>query len=220
VKPFPVVLSAPSGAGKTTIARKLMEKRSDVGYSVSCTTRAPRPGEVDGRDYHFLADGEFVARVGRGEFAESAHVHGRRYGTLRSEVQKVLDSGKHVLMDIDVQGAEQFVKAFPDSVLIFVIPPSLDALVQRLKARNTETDAQLAERLRNAHAELQDVHRYHWVVVNDVLGEAIERVSTIIDAESYKRERVHALDEQVSALVARLEQQIVEYQRTRPVPAQ
>jgi guanylate kinase len=220
VKPFPVVLSAPSGAGKTTIARKLMEKRGDVGYSVSCTTREPRPGEENGRDYHFLADREFVERVEKGEFAESALVHGKRYGTLRSEVQRVLDSGKHVLMDIDVQGAEQFVTVFPDSVLIFVIPPSLDALVQRLRARKTESDAQLAERLRNAHTELQDVHRYHWVVVNDVLGEAIERVSTIIDAESFKRERVHALDEQVSALVARLEQQIVEYQRTHPVATQ
>jgi guanylate kinase len=214
VTPFPVVLSAPSGSGKTTIARSLMQRRADVGYSVSCTTRAPRPGETDGVDYWFLTDDEFVARVAKAEFAESAQVHGRRYGTLRSEVQKVLDSGKHVLMDIDVQGAEQFVKAFPDSVLIFVIPPSLDALVARLKLRNTETDAQLAERLRNAHTELQDVHWYHWVIVNDNLDAAVEQVSTVIDAESLRRERVHALDEQVSQLVARLESQIAEYRRT------
>jgi guanylate kinase len=216
VKPFPVVLSAPSGAGKTTIARKLMETRGDVGYSVSCTTRAPRAGEQDGIDYYFLSDAEFVARIGKGEFAESALVHGKRYGTLRSEVQRMLDSGKHVLMDIDVQGASQFVKAFPDSVLIFVIPPSLDALVSRLKQRNTETDSQLAERLRNAHTELQDVHLYHWVVVNDALDQAIKDVSTIIDSESLKRSRVHAFDEQVKALAARLESQIAEYQRTHP----
>jgi guanylate kinase len=205
------VLSAPSGVGKTTIAKELMERRADVGYSVSCTTRSPRPGEQNGIDYHFLDDDEFVARVGKGEFAESALVHGRRYGTLRSEVQKVLDTGRHVLMDIDVQGAAQFVKAFPDSVLIFVIPPSLDALVERLKRRNTETDAQLAERLRNAHAELQDAHRYHWVVVNDALQQAVADVSTIIDAESLKRERVHGLDEQVSGLLARLEEQLAQY---------
>lgn len=216
MKPFPVVLSAPSGAGKTTIARKLMEMRGDVGYSVSCTTRAPRPSERDGVDYCFLNDGDFVARIARGEFAESALVHGKRYGTLRSEVQRLLDSGKHVLMDIDVQGAAQFVKAFPDSVLIFVIPPSLDALVARLKQRDTETDAQLAERLRNAHTELQDVHRYHWVVVNDALEQAIKDVSTIIDSESLKRSRVQAFDDQVKALAARLEAQIAEYQRMHP----
>src|SRR5262249_38173777 len=107
--PFPVVLSAPSGAGKTTSAHELMNPRDDVGYSVSCTTRAPRPNENNGVDYYFVSDDEFVARMGRDEFAESALVHGRRYGTLRSEVQRVLDSGKHVLMDIDVQGAAQFV---------------------------------------------------------------------------------------------------------------
>jgi guanylate kinase len=211
VNPFPVVLSAPSGVGKTTIARSLMQRRPDVGYSVSCTTRAPRPGEQNGVDYFFLGDDEFISRVGKAEFAESALVHGRRYGTLRSEVQKVLDSGRHVLMDIDVQGAEQFVKAFPDSVLIFVIPPSLDALVERLKRRNTETDAQLAERLRNAHKELQDAHRYHWVVVNDALEQAIIDVSTIIDAESLRRERVHQLDLQVSGLLKRLEEQLSQY---------
>lgn len=206
-----MVLSAPSGVGKTTIARNLMQRRADVGYSVSCTTRAARPGEQHGLDYYFVGDDEFVARVGEDRFAESALVHGHRYGTLRSEVQRVLDSGKHVLMDIDVQGAAQFVRAFPDSVLIFVIPPSLDALVERLKRRNTETDAQLAERLRNAHTELMDAHRYHWVVVNDALEQAISDVSTIIDAESLRRDRVHGLDAQVSALVAKLESQIQNY---------
>ena len=208
---FPVVLSAPSGVGKTTIARELMARRGDVGYSVSCTTRQPRANEVTDVDYHFLSDEEFVAREGRGEFAESALVHGKRYGTLRSEVQRVLDAGRHVLMDIDVQGARQFIASFPASVLVFVLPPSLDDLVERLRSRNTETDAQLAERLRNSHAELQDVHRYHYIVVNDELGVAVDRVSAIIDAESSKRDRVYALDTQVSQLVQRLEEQIKRY---------
>ena len=218
MSPLPVVLSAPSGVGKTTIAHSLLKRRSDVGYSVSCTTRAPRAGEENGKDYYFLSEDEFVSRIGKAEFAESALVHGKRYGTLRSEVQRLLDASKHVLMDIDVQGAAQFVKAFPDSVLIFVIPPSLDELVDRLKRRNTESDAQLAERLRNAHTELQDAHQYHWVVVNDALEQAVEDVSTIIDAEQLKRDRVHGLDEQVSGLLRRLEQQLSQYHSSSPAP--
>lgn len=209
--PFPLVLSAPSGVGKTTIARRLMAQRADVGYSVSCTTRAPRPTEADGVDYQFLADPEFIAKQERGEFAEWALVHGKRYGTLRSEVQRVLDAGRFVLMDIDVQGARQFIGRFPQSVLVFVLPPSVEALVDRLRSRNTESDAQLAERLRNAHTELQDVTRYHYVVVNDSLDQAVEKVSAIIDAEGLRRDRVHKLDEQVSALVDRLEEQIQQY---------
>jgi len=211
VTPFPLVLSAPSGVGKTTIARRLMAQRADVGYSVSCTTRAPRPTEADGVDYQFLADPEFIAKQERGEFAEWALVHGKRYGTLRSEVQRVLDAGRFVLMDIDVQGARQFIGSFPQSVLVFVLPPSVEALVDRLRSRNTESDAQLAERLRNAHTELQDVTRYHYVVVNDSLDQAVEKVSAIIDAEGLRRDRVHKLDEQVSALVDRLEEQIQQY---------
>lgn len=213
MRPFPVVLSAPSGVGKTTIAHRLMAARSDVGYSVSCTTRQPRATETDGVDYTFLSDADFVARESEGEFAEWAVVHGQRYGTLRSEVQRVLDAGRYVLMDIDVQGAAQFIQSFPQSVLVFVLPPSVDALVERLRARNTETDAELAERLRNAHAELQDVDRYHYVVVNDNLDVAVDKVSAIIDAESSKRERVHSLDAQVSELIARLEEQIARYKK-------
>lgn len=213
MNPFPLVLSAPSGAGKTTIAHRLMARRSDVGYSVSCTTRAPRSTEKDGEDYHFISDDEFVARQARGEFAEWAMVHGKRYGTLRSEVQRVLDAGRFVLMDIDVQGARQFIGSFPGSVLVFVLPPSVEALVERLRARNTESDAQLAERLRNAHTELQDVIRYHYVVVNDALDQAVESVAAILDAEGLRRDRVHMLDEQVSALVSRLEEQIQQYKQ-------
>lgn len=213
MRPFPVVLSAPSGVGKTTIAKRLMAQRSDVGYSVSCTTRQPRATEADGVDYTFLSDADFIARETTGEFAEWAVVHGKRYGTLRSEVQRVLDGGRYVLMDIDVQGAAQFIKSFPQSVLVFVLPPSVDALVERLRTRNTETDAQLAERLRNAHAELQDVDRYHYVVVNDDLDVAVDKVSAIIDAESSKRGRVHSLDAQVSGLIARLEEQIAHYKK-------
>jgi guanylate kinase len=134
---FPIILSAPSGAGKTTIARQLMQRRSDIGYSVSCTTRLPRSGEVDGRDYHFVAVGEFNARRDRGEFAEWAEVHGKLYGTLRREVERVLGADRYVVMDIDVQGATQFKQSFPESVLIFLLPPSADVLLTRLTERRS-----------------------------------------------------------------------------------
>jgi len=126
VNPFPIILSSPSGGGKTTIARELLQNRTDLGYSVSCTTRAPRVGEAEGRDYYFLSRAEFERRRDAGDFAESAQVHGNMYGTLRSEVERVLGAGKHVVMDIDVQGAQQFTRVFPQSVTIFVLPPSAE----------------------------------------------------------------------------------------------
>jgi len=208
VNPFPIVLSAPSGSGKTTVTRRLMERRTDIGYSVSCTTRAPREGEVDGVDYHFLTDAEFAARREHGDLAEWAVVHGRSYGTLKSAVQKVLDSGRHVMMDIDVQGAAQFAAAYPTSVLIFILPPSVEELVERLQERQTEDHATLLTRLKSARTELRAVDSYHYVVVNDDLDTAVDRVSSIVDAEEVKRQRVRTLDVQVTGLIARLEQQI------------
>ncbi len=208
MRPFPLILSAPSGGGKTTIARHLMERRSDVGYSVSCTTRLPRAGEVDGRDYHFLSTGEFVAARERGEFAESAEVHGKLYGTLRREVQRVLGSGRHVVMDIDVRGAAQFVEAFPESVTIFLLPPSAEVLLRRLSSRKTEDPESLRKRLTSAVNELRQVARYQYVVVNDDLERAIGRVSAVIDAEAARRTRTGELDGRVDSLVTHLEREL------------
>ena len=208
MNPFPIILSAPSGGGKTTIARELLTRRTDLGYSVSCTTRSPRVGEVDGRDYYFLSRGEFEQRRDAGEFAESAEVHGNMYGTLRSEVARILGAGKHVVMDIDVQGARQFTRAFPQSVTIFVLPPTTEVLLERLRRRRTESKEQLAKRLQSALQELQAVDQYEYVVVNDDLESAVRRVSAIIDAEVVSRERVAGLAQQVSQLVQRLEQEI------------
>jgi guanylate kinase len=208
VNPFPVILSAPSGGGKTTIARELLRHRGDLGYSVSCTTRSPRVGEVEGRDYYFLSRAEFERRRDAGEFAECAEVHGNMYGTLRSEVQRVLGAGKHVVMDIDVQGARQFTRVFPESVTIFVLPPSAEVLLERLRRRQTESKEQLARRLQSALTELQAVDSYQYVVMNDDLDKAVQRVAAIIDAEVVSRERVAGLRHQVSVLVQRLEQEL------------
>lgn len=205
MSPFPVILSSPSGGGKTTIARALLAQRRDVGYSVSCTTRQPRPGEVDGVDYFFLTPDEFELSATRGEFAEWAMVHGQRYGTLRREVERVLSSGKHVIMDIDVQGARQLAEAFPSSALVFVLPPSAEVLVERLRNRRSEGREALILRLETAVEELKAVSMYHYIVTNDRLDVAVARVSSIIDAEAVSRERSEqSAEADVGALIEQL----------------
>ena len=205
---FPIILSAPSGGGKTTIARALLASRKDIGYSVSCTTRQPRGGEVQGRDYYFVSRSEFIAKRERGEFAESAEVHGNLYGTLRSEVLRVMEAGQHVLMDIDVQGASQFTRVFPQSVTIFILPPSAEVLLERLRLRQTESAQQLADRLQSALQELQAVDEYEYVIVNEKLDQAIARIASILDAEVSSRERVVGLRTQVAQLIDQLEREI------------
>jgi len=208
VNPFPIILSAPSGGGKTTIARHLLALRSDVGYSVSCTTREPRPREVDGKDYYFLTRDEFVRRRLAGDFAESAEVHGNLYGTLRSDIARVLGNGQHVIMDIDVQGARQIREVFPTSVTVFVLPPSGEVLLERLRKRKTESPQQLVSRLNSALQELRAVEEYEYVVVNDDLERAVLRVGAILDAEVVSRDRVSGLRQQVEQLIHRLEAEV------------
>jgi guanylate kinase len=215
MNPFPIILSSPSGGGKTTIARMLLERRPDVDYSVSCTTRAPRPGEENGTDYFFLTKDEFEARRARDEFAESAVVHGNLYGTLRKEVERVLSSGKHVIMDIDVQGARQFARAFPESVLVFLLPPSTEVLIERLRARQTEDVSKLLVRLRSAREELREVGAYQYVVVNDDLERAYKHVASIVDAETVRHQRLPLLDERVAELIDALDRQIHGYSSIR-----
>ena len=208
---FPVILSSPSGGGKTSIAQGLLSLRKDVGYSVSCTTRPPREGEVEGKDYHFKTLDEFTHGKSSGDFAESAEVHGHLYGTLRSEVERVLASGRHVIMDIDVQGAKQFTNAFPDSVLIFILPPSTSVLVERLEARGTEDAKSLIRRFKSAKDELKAIDFYPYVVVNEDLDSAIAAVSSIIDSESLKRFRNIGIDRRVAELVNGIERAIDKY---------
>jgi len=208
VNPFPIILSSPSGGGKTTIARLLLERRADVGYSVSCTTRSPRPREVDGKDYYFLTREEFISRRDAGEFAESAEVHGNLYGTLKSEISRVLSLGRHVILDIDVQGARLIQAVFPKAVTIFVLPPSGEVLLDRLQSRKTESPQQLVARLHSALQELRAVEEYQYVVVNDNLDQAVQRVNSIIDAEVVSQARLAGLRQSVEALVHRLEQAV------------
>lgn len=214
MNPFPIILSSPSGGGKTTIARMLLARRSDVGYSTSCTTRAPRPGEVDGTDYHFLTVERFLERRAVGDFAESAEVHGNLYGTLKSEIKALLERGQHPVMDIDVQGARQFVSAFPESVLVFLLPPSAETLLSRLTGRNSESRSAVLRRLTGARDELASVGAYQYVVVNDDLERAYAQVSAIVDAETVRHRRLPLLSERVRQLVEELDREITHYART------
>jgi guanylate kinase len=209
--PFPIILSSPSGGGKTTIAHRLLAQRPDVGYSVSCTTRPARPGEVDGKDYHFISLTKFKRDKAARKFAESAEVHGHLYGTLRAEVKRVLSSGRHVIMDIDVQGSKQFARAFPDSVLIFIVPPSAEVLVERLKARGTEDRKSLIRRFKSAKDELKAIDLYQYVIVNDEIDSAVAAVSSIIDAEGFKRSRNETLDARVEELMDGIQRAIDQY---------
>ncbi|MEK6597037.1 MAG: guanylate kinase [Gemmatimonadota bacterium] len=202
MKPFLLVLSSPSGGGKSTIARHLLEAREDLGYSISATTRGPRAGEEDGVHYHFLTPEEFDRREAAGEFVESASYGGHRYGTLRSEVDRVLASGRHVVMDIEVQGARQVRQAIPDTVSVFVLPPSGSVLVERLRGRATENEAGLARRLVHAAEELLAATEYDYVVVNDDLVAAVDAVAAILEAEGHRTGRTAGLEDRVRTMSA------------------
>lgn len=177
---FPVVLSAPSGAGKTTIARTLRDRRPDVVFSVSATTRAPRPGERDGVDYHFVADDEFRRMIRRGELIEWAAVHGAHYGTPLRNVHDAESRGEYLLLDIDVQGARQIRDRVPQAVRVFILPPSGKALVARLVGRGSEADEAVQRRLRNALDELRAAPEFEHVVVNDDLDAAVADVEALL----------------------------------------
>ncbi len=205
---FPIILSSPSGGGKTTIAKALLRRRNDLGYSVSCTTRPTRTEEKEGQDYFFLSRDEFEKARERGEFAESAEVHGNLYGTLRREIDRVLASRRHVVMDIDVQGTRQFTKAYPESVTVFLIPPDVEIMLSRLRGRGSEDPDSLALRLKSAVEELRAVDLYSYLVVNHDLDEAVRAVSSIIDAESMRIERLDQIHSRIGAMITDLESEL------------
>ena len=193
-RPFVVVISGPSGVGKSSFVEKLLDAGLNLEYSVSATTRARRAHEADGRDYFFLSRDEFRRRIDAGEFVEWAEVHGELYGTLRSETERWLKTGKNVLLDIDVQGGQAVRKVYRDGVFIFVLPPSLASLEERLRGRGTDPDERIRLRLDSAVREITLVSEYDYAVVNDDLGAALDRVASIIVAESCRASRRHPME--------------------------
>lgn len=181
-----MAISGPSGVGKGTLVKELVKRRGDVAVSVSCTTRAPREGESDGREYFFLTKEEFLKRKERGEFLECDEHFGNFYGTPKSFVKETLKS-KSVILEIDVVGALNAKKEFPECVLVMIVPPSEDELKKRLSGRRTETEEEIRTRLSRLEYELSKKKEYDYIVVNDDLDAAISRVEEIIDAEKEKR---------------------------------
>jgi guanylate kinase len=212
VTPVVVVLAAPSGGGKTTIARALVARWPErYGFSVSATTRAPRPGERDGAAYFFLSREEFLRRRDAGDFLEWAEYAGELYGTLQREVDRVLKAGRHVLLDIEVQGARQVRQRYPppESVAVLILPPSAAELVRRLRERRTESAAEMAKRLETAIWELRQAEAFDHVVVNEDLDATVAAVDRIVAAPP-SAPRPAAEGERIKQLIVDLNKKIKE----------
>jgi guanylate kinase len=182
-----VVVSAGSGAGKSTLCRMLLKRRKSLVFSISATTRLPRPGEKEGKDYFFVTEAAFKAMRDRGELAEWAKVHSHDYyGTPRAYLEKTRHAGKDVLLDIDVQGALQVKRKFPEAILIFITTPTFAELERRLRSRSSETETQIRQRLEDARQELKSLPFYDYNVVNDRLPLALKRLEAILDAHKLK----------------------------------
>lgn len=175
----PLIICAPSGTGKTTLVQRLRQEFPNFAYSVSCTTRAPRGQEVDGKDYHFLSVEEFLRRRDAGAFAEWANVHGNYYGTPLGPVLDTLKAGRDLLFDIDVQGAAQLHLSLPRGVYVFLLPPSMSELEHRLRGRGTDEEASIARRLANADAEIRQAHWFDAWIVNDDLDAAYDHLRAV-----------------------------------------
>lgn len=185
------IVAAPSGAGKTTLVRLLLENDPGICLSISSTTRAPRPGEADGREYRFIDVHSFLEMVNRSEFLEWAEVHGNYYGTSKRWIEEQMGAGRDVLLEIDWQGAQQVRKLFPEAIGVFILPPSLDALKERLSGRGTDSAETIARRIAAARDEMRHVDEFDYVIINDDLQQALANLRSVIGASRllYKTQR-------------------------------
>jgi guanylate kinase len=182
------IISAPSGAGKTSMVSALLNSNKQIALSISYTTRAPRPGETDGKEYHFVSRDKFLQMAQQGDFLESAEVYGNLYGTSQSWIEKQLASGRDILLEIDWQGAAQVRKLMPQAISIFILPPSLAALENRLNGRGQDSAEVIARRLHAAQEDISHVAEFDYVIINDKLDEALRQLDAVITATSLRRD--------------------------------
>lgn len=184
------IVSAPSGAGKTTLCQKLCEVMPGIKHSVSYTTRKPRPGEVNDRDYTFIEEQKFKKMAGDGEFAEWAEVHGNFYGTSRQRLGDMLTSGIDVILDVDTQGAVQLREVYPEGIFIFIMPPSIATLKERLQGRMADTPEEIKQRITRASGEIKDYLKYNYVIVNSIFEEALRDLEAIVISSGLGVEKI------------------------------
>ncbi|MDO5038151.1 guanylate kinase [Clostridium sp.] len=185
-----LVISGPSGAGKGTICKALLEKHKEIYLSVSATTREPRNGEVEGVNYFFLKKEDFLQKVEEGDFLEHAEVYGNYYGTPKSSVQKMIDEGRDVILEIDIQGALKVKENCEEGIFIFILPPSMEELKQRIIKRGSETPESLMRRFKSAYKEINYISKYNYAVVNDEVDTAVSKIEAIITAEKCRVDRM------------------------------
>jgi guanylate kinase len=208
--PAPLVLAAPSGTGKTTISHKLVEDGSGYAFSVSATTRAPRPNERDGVDYHFVTRDVFEEWTRTNKLCEWAQVHGELYGTPIANLEQAAARGEHMVLDIDVQGARQIRKHVSNALLVFIVPPSIDAMMSRLSGRGTEKSAQVAKRLRTAVAELAAAKDFDYVLVNEDLDATVQQIREIVRAEGHRVSRAIGFDALIAEMCGSIDRVLAE----------
>ena len=187
------IVSAPSGAGKTTLCRKLVSSLPNLQFSVSYTTRQPRKGEVNDRDYTFINSQDFRLMADKGEFIEWAEVHGALYGTSRKRLEELLDSGNDVILDIDTQGAMQIKERYKEGIYIFILPPSLETLKERLKNRMTDSKEEIGKRLGRAIAEIKTFDKYDYVIINDILEDALMEFEALVISQRVSIKKINPL---------------------------
>ncbi|MDH4216763.1 MAG: guanylate kinase [Gallionella sp.] len=183
------IVSAPSGAGKTSLVQALLNINPQIDLSISYTTRAPRHGEHDGKDYHFVSRENFLAMAERGEFLESAEVYGNLYGTSQTWISKEIDRGRDILLEIDWQGAAQVRRLFPECISVFILPPSIEALEQRLKGRGKDNHEVIAKRMAAVREDVAHVAEFDYVIINDILNEALRELNAVVLATRVRRDR-------------------------------